>query len=283
MSEVIVLHQRANPASGLNDDTLSHYYQQLASIESALGNDRAAVEAAMSSIICWSSQHAARSPAIELMKVIVRSTKNLDALVSQLDAETKKSGQDNPILRKAIGQILQERSQHAKAIEQFKLALELQRNDRETHQALIASFDASDNQAAASVQLRKLIDLMPNERTLYSQLADRLKDDPAQAERAATSIIESSPNEAESHQAYAERLQSLNRWSDAIPHWQQVARYRKLEPTGLLKLAEAQLHEKQFDAAKVTLKTLQSTSWPARFSDVEEQIRNLSNQLPNRE
>ncbi len=131
--------------------------------------------------------------------------------------------------------------------------------------------------------MRKLIDLMPNERTLYSQLADRLKDDPAQAERAATSIIESSPNEAESHQAYAERLQSLNRWSDAIPHWQQVARYRKLEPTGLLKLAEAQLHEKQFDAAKVTLKTLQSTSWPARFSDVEEQIRNLSNQLPNRE
>jgi tetratricopeptide (TPR) repeat protein len=280
MSEAIVLHQRANPENGVNDQTLSSFYQQLASMETTLGNTREAVTAAMSSISCWGSRHEYRAQTLESLKSTLRSAKDLDGLVKQLDAEAEQSGQENPILRKAIGQIWQERGEHAKAIVQLNLALELQPNDRETHQSLIACFDASDNPVAASVQLRKLIDLMPNDLTLYSQLADRQKDNPTQSERAATSIVESSPNEAEPHQLYAERLQSLNRWSEAIPHWQQVARYRKLEPTGLLKLAEAQLHQKQFDGAKVTLKTLRSTMWPSRFTDVDNQIRNLENQLP---
>lgn len=92
--------------------------------------------------------------------------------------------------------------------------------------------------------------------------------------------MESSPNEAEPHQAYAERLQSLNRWAEAIPHWQQVPQYRKLEPTGLLKLAEAQLHEKQFPEAKETLQVLQRTEWPSRFGDVKLQIQQIQNKLP---
>jgi predicted negative regulator of RcsB-dependent stress response len=47
-----------------------------------------------------------------------------------------------------------------------------------------------------------------------------------------------------------------------------------------LKLAEAQIHQKQFDGAKDTLKTLRATMWPSRFTDVDNQIRNLENQLP---
>ena len=52
LTEAIALHQRANPGSGLNDNTLSQYYQYLASTESALGNTKDAVTAAMSSIVC---------------------------------------------------------------------------------------------------------------------------------------------------------------------------------------------------------------------------------------
>ncbi|MBL8817930.1 MAG: hypothetical protein JNL58_18035 [Planctomyces sp.] len=281
LTEAIVLHQRGNPASGVNDQTLSGYYQQLASIDGRLGNTREAVNAAVSAITCWSSLHEYRQQTIETLKSTLRSAGDLDALIQQLDQEAEQSGQDNPILRKAIGQVWQERGEHPKAIIQLKLALELQPNDRETHQALVAAYDATDDRNAANVQLRKLIDLMPHELTLYSQLADRLKDDPSQSERAATSIIESSPNEAESHQAYAERLQTLDRWPETIPHWKQVAQYRKLEPTGLLRLAEAQIHVKRFADAQITLKSLRTISWPSRFTDIDNQIRNLESQLIN--
>ncbi len=54
-----------------------------------------------------------------------------------------------------------------------------------------------------------------------------------------------------------------------------------LEPTGLLKLAEAQIHENQFDAARQTLQTLNHTEWPSRFSDVESHVRQLEQQLAN--
>jgi len=52
-----------------------------------------------------------------------------------------------------------------------------------------------------------------------------------------------------------------------------------LEPTGLLKLAEAQLHLKQWDRAAQTIKKLRARSWPSRFGDVDVQIRGLEQQV----
>jgi hypothetical protein len=77
----------------------------------------------------------------------------------------------------------------------------------------------------------------------------------------------------------AEIRQKQNRWSDAIPHWQQVAEVRSLEPTGLLKLATAQVHEKQWDAASATCGKLRARSWPERFGDVEQQVRELERRI----
>ena len=54
----------------------------------------------------------------------------------------------------------------------------------------------------------------------------------------------------------------------AIAQWEQVARIRSLEPTGLLKLAAAQIHELQWDQAAETLRKLDTRTWPARFGDV---------------
>ena len=279
-TEAIALHQRANPYSGLNDATLSQYYQNLASAESALGNTKEAVMAAMSSIVCWDARNENRQSAINSLRSAVDAAKSLDDFVVQLDRESTESGQDNPILRKTIGQTYQARDEHRKAIAQFNLALEIQPNDKATYQALIVSYDAAGDKAAASLQLLKLIDLQPHELPLYQQLAQRLNDNPLEAERAATSIVESSPNEAEPHTAMAELRQTQNRWAEAIPHWEQVARYRKLEPTGLLKLAEAQIHEQRFPDARQSLQTLRRTAWPSRFAEVDSQIRQLEDQLP---
>lgn len=279
-TEVIALHQRANPGSGLNDSVLSEYYQNLARSESRLEHTVEAVSAASAAIVCWDARHEHRNHALNTLREVISAAKNLDGYVAHLDAEAAKTGQDSPILRKAVGQIYQSRKEHAKALVQLQLALQLQPNDRETHQALIAGYDATGNATAATHQLLQLIDLNQHDLELYKQLATRLQGNEAEAERAATSIIESAPNEAESHAALAEIRQQQNRWAEAIPHWQQVSQLRRLEPTGLIKLAEAQLHEKQWDGARQTLEKLQRTPWPSRFADVDQQTRRLQDQLP---
>ena len=78
----------------------------------------------------------------------------------------------------------------------------------------------------------------------------------------------------------AELRQKQNRWAEAIPHWERVAEFRRLEPTGLLKLTEAQLHEKQWDDARKSIDKLQKTEWPSRFNEVTNQTRRLQEQLP---
>ena len=97
-------------------------------------------------------------------------------------------------------------------------------------------------------------------------------------ERAYTSIVEALPAESESHALLAEIRQKQDRWDEAIVQWQQVARIRALEPTGLLGLAAAQIHQRQWDAAAETLKKLDK-GWPPRFSNVNDEIRKLRTQL----
>ena len=279
-NEAIALHQRGNPRSGLNDSTLSDLYQNLALSQSALGHTKEAVDAASAAIVCWGPRNNHRGSDLGNLNHVLASAKDLNEFVAHLDAESAKTGQDSPILRKAIGQTYQARKEYAKAIAQLQLAAELQPHDQEVHQALIACYDVTQSAAAASKQLLKLIDLHRHELTLYQQLAERLKDNEAEAERAATSIIESNPNESESHTAMAELRQKQNRWSEAIPHWQQVSELRRLEPTGLLKLTEAQIHEKLWGEARKSIEKLQKTEWPARFSDVTNQTRRLQELLP---
>ena len=279
-TEAIALHQRSNPTSGVNDNILSSYYQGVALGESSLHHTEAAVTAASSAIICWDARHQEKKNTMGTLRSVLHNALDLDAYVHKMDLEATKTGQDSPILRKAIGETYQAKNEQAKAIEQFKIAIELQPNDKETHQALIACYDATQNKAAATNQLLKLIDLQRHDLTLYQQLASQMKDDEAEAERAATSIIESAPNESESHSAMAELRQNQNRWSEAIPHWEHVVKLRKLEPTGLLKLAAAQVHEQKWEAAKESLRKLKRTEWPSRFNNVTHEIYQLEQGLP---
>ncbi|MGC3972193.1 MAG: hypothetical protein QM775_34085 [Pirellulales bacterium] len=115
---------------------------------------------------------------------------------------------------------------------------------------------------------------------LYEQLVDRLKDDEAEAECAATSLIEAAPEEAENHAALARLRERQNRWNEAIAQWTEVSELRRLEPTGLLGLAAAQVHERQWDAARRTLDKLQKSEWPARFQDELRKVEALRRQLP---
>ena len=64
---------------------------------------------------------------------------------------------------------------------------------------------------------------------------------------------------------------------------EQVARIRSLEPTGLLGLAEALIHEHRSAEASDVLARLKQKSWPARFENgpvnLREKIRSLEEKM----
>ena len=184
-------------------------------------------------------------------------------------ATTAETGLQNPIVRKALGQVYLEEQQYAKAIVQLRLAAEVQPNDAETHQALVACCDRQGDKEGAVRQLLQSLQLARRDINLYKDLAQRLADlnRPKECERAYTSIVEVLPSESESHALLAEIREEQNRWGEAIVQWQQVARIRALEPTGLLRLAKAQIHEKQWSDAAETVQKLNARSWPSRFGD----------------
>jgi cytochrome c-type biogenesis protein CcmH/NrfG len=88
-------------------------------------------------------------------------------------------------------------------------------------------------------------------------------------------IVEMQPNESESHTMLAEVRQSQDRWPEAIEQWKEAARIRSLEPTGLLRLAEAQIHENLWEDARQTVDRLLRQDWPNRFGNIHQQARNL--------
>ena len=73
----------------------------------------------------------------------------------------------------------------------------------------------------------------------------------------------------------AEVREKQNRWPEAISHWERVAQIRSLEPTGLVKLAAAQIHEKDWEKAAGSLRKLRTQKWPDRFYELPKEIREL--------
>ncbi len=279
--ELIPLHQQSQPNRGIGNGTLSGYYSSQAEGYAGLKMTSKAVEAACGAIVSWGPAHANRLHAVEALKNVLRRSPDLAAYAAELDRETEDSQEDRPIVRKALGQVLFEKGQFPRAIAQLQRAVALEPNDVETHKALIACFDKVNDKEGAIRQILESLEVVRRDIALFEDLGKRytILERPRDAERAYTSIVEAQANESESHTLLAEIRQKQNRWPEAIEQWEQVARIRSLEPTGLLGLARAQVHEKQWDAARESLRKLDTTNWPPRFGDVNQQVRDIENQM----
>jgi Flp pilus assembly protein TadD len=277
--ELIPLHERTQPNRGIGNGTLATYYIGLANAYAGLKRTPDAVEAASGAIVAWGKHSANRANALNTLKQVLLRSPDLDAFVAHFDAQK----QDSAIIRKALGQAFQERKEHAKAIQQLEVAAVLQLNDAEIYQLLVTSHDALGDQPGAVRQLLQAVQHSGHDVKLYQELGKRyaLVGQSAEAERAVTSIVEVLPTEAESHALLAEVREKQNRWADAIQHWERVAQLRELEPTGLLKLAAAQIHEQRWDDAERSLRRLNARSWPPRFRDVHTETRTLEVRLAN--
>ncbi len=277
--ESINLHQRYARNRGIGDGTLSQYYYELAQAYSQSKNTEKAVDAAAAAIVSWGPRHDQRQNAVSQLQSVVNSAPDIDDYAKSLDQKAKKLGTDSPIIRKTIGNRFYNEQKYERALKQYKLSLELSPYDREVHLGLLNCYDKLNNPAGAVEQLLAQIDFDRHNLSLYTDLAQRAKENPALAERAATSIVESAPNEAESHQALAKFREGQQRWNESIDHWQRVSELRKLEPTGLLGLANAQVHAKKWADAKQSIRQLRRQEWPTRFSDVENQARQIERRI----
>jgi Flp pilus assembly protein TadD len=271
--ELIPLHERTAPHRGIGDGALAGYYLGLANAYAGLRKTAEAVDAAGAAVVAWGPNQQQRTHALETLKQVLLRSPDLDAYALQLD----KQPQDSAVIRKALGQAYEQKGEHAKAIKQLTLAVELQPNDVEVHRLLLACYDRAGDKQGAMRQLLQAVQVARRDLKLYEELGQRYtaSDQAQEAERAYTSIVEMLPTEAESHTLLAEVREKQGRWADAIVHWEQVARLRSLEPTGLLKLAAAQVHERQWNQARATLRKLESRTWPTRFGDVRHEIRRL--------
>ncbi len=267
--EAVKVRTDAQGGRTMGDSTLADYFQKQAAAYAGLKNTAAAVDKAAAAIVIWPAGNDQRRDALESLLNVLRQSPDLDAYVVELDKETAELGQDKPILRKSLGLVYQEREMFAQAVVQYRLAVELAPDDAEIHEKLIASLDAVGDRAGALAQTIASLELSRRNLDLWEKLADRFTamKEPVEAERANTSLVEIAPQETEGHARLAEIRQRQDRWDEAINHWQQVARLRKLEPTGLLKLAPALLHQKRLQEFDDTLHKLEATPWPDRFNE----------------
>lgn len=279
--ELIPLHQQTQPHRGIGNGTLSGYYSNQAEAYAGLKLTGRGVEAACGAIISWGPTHANRVHAVETLKNILRRSPDLAAYTAELDKETESNNEDRPIVRKALGQVLLEQGKFPLAIAQLQRAVALEPNDIETHKALIAGYDKVNDKDGAVRQILESLEVIRRDIALFHDLGNRFiaLERPREAERAYTSIVEAQSSESESHALLAEIRQKQNRWPEAIEQWEEVARIRVLEPAGLIGLAGAQIHEKQWDAARETLRQLNTTTWPVRFAEALRQVQELEKQM----
>jgi tetratricopeptide (TPR) repeat protein len=281
LQEAIKHHERTAPRRGIGDGTLSGYYGDQARAYAGLKKTPEAVEAASGAVVAWGRHIQNRANALESLKAVLRSAPDLDAYVVHLDTKAAETRQENPVVRKAIGQVYLEKQQYGRAIAQLRLAAEVQPNDIETHQALLTCCDKQQDEQGAVDELLHWREAVPRDVKLYEDLGNRLKKlgQAPEAERAYTSIAEVLPAESESHQLLAEVRQRQDRWPEAVVQWEQVARIRSLEPTGLVGLARALIHQRRWTEAADVVAKLKQKTWPVRFENPPENLRGKLQEL----
>jgi Flp pilus assembly protein TadD len=280
--ELIPLHQRTHARRGIGNGVLSAYYTYLAQAYSGLHKTPEAVEAACGAIVSWGPRLNQRQEAFAMLARVLREARQLDAFAADLDQRGSDTGMDSAIVRKTLGRVYLEKGEFAKATRQLKRADELQPNDPEVQRDLLDCFDRQNDKPGAVEQLLEAVQASRRDLKLYQELGQRLQalGRAAEAERAFTSLVEMLPTESDGHALLAAVREQQNRWDDAFYHWEKVVTMRALEPTGLLGLAKAQIHEKQWEKASASIAKLKARSWPVRFTEVGKQINELEKQIP---
>src|SRR5262249_6988888 len=159
-AELIPLHEQTQPHRGIGNGTLSGYYSNQAAAYAGLKLTAKAVDAGCGAIISWGPTHANRLSAVEALKNVLRQSPDLIAYTAELDKLTDENGEDRPIVRKALGQVLLEQGKFPQALAQLQRAVALEPNDVETQRALISCYDKLNDREGAVRQILASVDVI---------------------------------------------------------------------------------------------------------------------------
>lgn len=231
-------------------------------------------------VICGSSNEYRDKSRAQLDRVLAQ-TGDLGAAAEYVSRRAQESGEESSFLRRALGKAFLDSGQPGQAEKHLRIALELQSGDRETRTNLIAAFDRQGKADDAIDTLIEQLESEPRNYGIHKDLYARFKSlqQPRQAERAATSIVETAVEEPAHHFALAELREQQNAAAAAIVHWQRAADLGTNEPWALVRLAKAYLKTGDRLSARRTLAKLETTEWDERFDGLPRKLRALRREL----
>jgi tetratricopeptide (TPR) repeat protein len=264
------------------DGTLSSHYGILARARSLLGQTDAAVQAAAAAVVAWGRDQTNRGQALEALRLVLSTARDLDAFATRYQAEVAKTGLDAPVIRRALGSVFLDAKRYAEAALQLRVARDLAPEDAEVHRLLVKTHDEAGEPAEALAAALTAVRLDPRSVTAYQDLARRYRaaGDLAASERALTGMVEWTANEAEGHRALAQEREGASRLEEAVVQWRLVVRARSLEPDGWLSLAVALGKAGDAEGARATLDEVLARTWDERFGDVRARAAEILRSLP---
>ena len=276
--ELVERREKALGGVSRADSSMSYYYTELTKNLIYLKHWEEALASSQSAIVAAGKNNRRAKSALSLFDRLLR-TGPIDELTSLHDKAVDKSGRDAPIVRKAIGRAWITQRNYTRAIEQLRLATELQANDPESWQLLVQAHDSNGDRIGALQAFQESLVALPFDIKRATEYAQRLDaaGERELAERAWTNLVELRPDEADSHSTLARWLQKKARWKAARDRWLRVVAIRKEEPEGWFALVKA--HDKCGEGVKArsTLRLMMGMEWEARFGDVKTKIaRHLS-------
>jgi hypothetical protein len=270
--ELVPLYQRQQAARERGDGTLAGYYGQWATSLAALQRFDEAVDVACAGVVAWGRRLEEQQQALDSVVRVLGAMPDLPAYASRWSARVAQTGQDAPVLRKAIAAVFEQRKLYDQAIEQLGIARDLQPLDEDVHLRLVHAFAAKADARGTAQALAAWLTAFPLRIKGYADLGNRLQQlGDADAERAWTSTVEVLPNDAEGHRLLAEHRRAGRRFADEARHRERVVAIRSDEPDGYLLLAQAQLDAGDRASAEAALQKVASGTWPERFGDVKAQ------------
>jgi tetratricopeptide (TPR) repeat protein len=220
-----------------------------------------------------------RRAAVEALHGVLRTVADLEAWLAAYDAKVAAEGLDAPLIRKALGAVLG--AQPERALDQYRKALALQPEDRETHDRIVALLDRLGRPAEAAAATWRAVRIDPTDLGRIRALAQRLRDldRRTEAERALSELVEHRPHEADGHAVYAEALEEAGRFAEAVEQRRQAVRARPDDPDERLRLAATQIRADDRPGARRTLEEVLAGSWAERFKDAKDRALALLRDL----
>jgi len=284
--EAITMYLAGRSNKWAPDWSLGEWHGALATIRSRLGKVIEAIDSASAAIVLWGPWQDQRNSALQTLDKVMKDAKDMAAVVAHIDAEVAKSGLENPILRKSAGRALADRREYSAAIGQFELALAVAPEDVEIHTLVVNACERAKDWEQMAAKLKRQIGEHPFDMTSYNRLSQLLEDrlnNPSEALRVATTMVEVSPNETKGQAAMAVWFMDRKRWAEALDRWEQVIRVKPNDPEGYIGKIRVLIRSGKRSDASDLARDLLKREWPDTVTDLEEQLKRvLSEELDGR-